>query len=341
MQNASADYELFSAGDIELQSNARLPDAHLAYRTFGSLNAEKSNVVLFPTWYSSQHPSNYWLIGEDKALDPARWFIVVVNMLANGLSSSPSNTPTPNDRTRFPTVTILDNVTLQRRLLRERFGIERLALVVGRSMGALQAYQWASYFPDEVDRIFALCGAARVSRHNYIFLAGLKAALTADSGWKDGEYDAPPEKGLKAFGRCYAGWIYSQDWYRQEIDRGQCDEGLELFLEKMWDGAFLQRDANNLLSQLHTWQHANIASNAIFSGDFDRALGAIQARAIVMPSLTDMYFTPKDSAYEVSRMRNAELRVIPSAWGHRAGGPNSDPVDIKFVQDGIRDLLKR
>ena len=92
---AMVDYEVFDLGDVRLRMGATLRDAKLAYKTYGELNQDRSNAVVYPTWYSGQHYDNEWLIGEGMALDPARYFIIVPNMLGNGLSSSPSNTPPP------------------------------------------------------------------------------------------------------------------------------------------------------------------------------------------------------------------------------------------------------
>ena len=132
------DYEVFNLGDVVLQRGATLRDAKLAYKTYGTLNEEKSNAIVYPTWYSGRHWENEWLIGEGMALDPNEYFIIVPNMLGNGLSSSPSNTPPPYDKARFPNVTVYDNVSVQHKLVTELFGIERLALVTGWSMGAGQ-----------------------------------------------------------------------------------------------------------------------------------------------------------------------------------------------------------
>ena len=118
------DYEVFELGEFELQSGATLHGGKLAYKTFGELNADKGNAVVYPTWYSGFHWDNEWLIGEGMALDPAKYFIVVPNMLGNGLSSSPSNTPPPFDRARFPRVTFYDQVEAQHKLVTEQFGIE-------------------------------------------------------------------------------------------------------------------------------------------------------------------------------------------------------------------------
>ena len=111
------DHEIFNLGSIALQRGGVLDECKLAFRTYGRLNATKSNAILFPTWYAARHTQNEWLIGEGRPLDTRRWFVVVPNMLANGLSSSPSNTPPPCDRVRFPSVTIYDNVDIGRRTI--------------------------------------------------------------------------------------------------------------------------------------------------------------------------------------------------------------------------------
>jgi homoserine O-acetyltransferase/O-succinyltransferase len=135
-----ADYDIFELGDVQLSTGQTLRDAKLAYKTFGTLNRDKSNAIVYPTWYSGQHYDNEWLIGEGMALDPSKYFIIIPNMLGNGLSSSPSNTPPPHNGPRFPNVTFQDNVAQQHRLVTEEFGIEKLALVTGWSMGAAQSY---------------------------------------------------------------------------------------------------------------------------------------------------------------------------------------------------------
>src|SRR5689334_21812473 len=202
MPSASSDC-LFDLGDLVLQSGATLREAKLAYKTHGTLNAQKSNLIVYPTPYSAHHSDIEWLIGPGKALDPDRYFIVVTDMLGNGLSSSPSNTPSPYDRARFPSIAIRDNVAAQHRLITGHFGVERIALVVGWSMGAQQTFQWAVSYPQMVERIAPFCGTARTTPHNKVFLEGVRASLTADAAWNDGWYESQPQRGLRAFARVY------------------------------------------------------------------------------------------------------------------------------------------
>lgn len=332
------DYQTFDLGDLALQSGATLRGAWLAYQTYGELNAAGDNAIVFPTFFGGRHYQNEAIIGAGRALDPGRWFIIVPNMLGNGLSSSPSNTAMPYDRARFPAVSLYDNVAAQRRLC-DALGAGKIALVVGWSMGAQQAYQWGALYPELVERIAPICGSARTSRHNFVFLEGVKAALTADDAWAGGWYAAPPYKGLRAMGRVYAGWAVSQAFYREEVYRDIGYSSLEDYLVAFWEGRRLEADANDLLAMIGTWQRADISANHVYNGDFGAALGAITARAMVMPGRTDLYFPPEDNALEVARMPNAELRPIESIWGHLAGGPGFNPPDAAFVDAALRELL--
>ncbi|MCH9675294.1 MAG: alpha/beta fold hydrolase [Gammaproteobacteria bacterium] len=334
-----SDVQTFELGDLALQSGMTLKQARLVYKTYGKLADDKRNVIVYPTSYGAHHSDIEWLIAKDKILDPEKYFIVIPNMFTNGLSSSPSTTPFPYDFGRFPLVTAFDNVQAQHRLITEVFGVERIAMVYGWSMGAQQAFHWGALFPDMVERICAVCGSARTAAHNKIFLEGVKSALTADSAYRDGWFWERPTRGLRAMARVYAGWAVSQTFYRDELWRQLGFASVEDFLVAGWEGNFGRRDANDLLAQMNTWTHGDISANAQYGGDFDAALGAIGARAIVMPCDTDLYFQVADNELEVAKMPNAELRVIRSDWGHRAGNPLANPVDSDFVRDAVRELL--
>jgi homoserine O-acetyltransferase len=335
------DYEIFDLGDFTLSGGATLRGARLAYKTYGTLSDNRDNAIVYPTWYSGRHWDNEWLIGDGMALDPARYFIVVPNMLGNGLSSSPSNMPPPYNGPRFPDVRVQDNVRAQHKLVTEHFGIERLVAVTGWSMGAGQTYQWAVSYPEMVPRILPFCGSARTSRHNIVFLEGVKGALTADAAWNHGWYDEQPWLGLRAFARVYAGWGFSQAFYWQQEYKTMGYSSLEDFLVGFWEGFFLdRRDPNNLLTMLWTWQNGNVGATPGrgFDGDQVAALKTIKAKTIVVPALKDLYFPPEDEEFAVSHIPNAELRVIPGVYGHFAGG-GANPDDIKFIDDVLKELL--
>ena len=332
-----SDHEIFELGDFGLMSGEVLPNAQLAYKTHGSLSDSGDNVIVFPTWYGGRHSDNEALIGTEHALNPDRYFIVVANQFGNGLSSSPSNTPPPYDRMRFPLVTPYDNVRAQQRLLTERYGVERIALAVGFSMSGQQAFHFGALYPEMVERIAPICGSAKTSVHNYVFLEGIKAALQADCAWQEGEYSSPPVAGIRAFSRVYTGWFASQSFFREGLHSAFGDD-LEGIFSAAEEG-FGSFDANDLLAMVATWQAADIGAHPRFDGSLSAALAAIRSRAFVMPSRTDLYFPPEDSQIEVALMPNAELRVIPSIWGHLAGGgANAD--DTAWLDEQLRELLR-
>ncbi|SEE65751.1 homoserine O-acetyltransferase [Rhizobiales bacterium GAS191] len=196
-------------------------------------------------------------------------------------------------------------------------------------------------YPGMVERIAPFCGSAKCSRHNFVFLEGVKAALTADAAFKDGWYGATkPARGLRAMARVYAGWGFSQAFYRQKLDIEALGySSLEDFLVAFWEGIFLPRDANNLLTMLWTWQNGDISDNELYRGDYAKALGAIKAKAYVMPGTTDLYFPPEDSQNEVAHMPNATFVPITSVWGHFAGGPGTSPADVAFLDGKLKELL--
>jgi homoserine O-acetyltransferase len=333
------DYQRFELGPTVLQSGMTVPNPVLAYKTYGTLNADKSNAVLYPTSYGAQHYDIEWLVKPGGILDPDKFFVIIPNMFGSGLSTSPSNIEPPHSPARYPFFTLHDNVRAQRRLLAEVLEIDRLAMVYGWSMGAQQAMHWGAMFPDQVERIVAICGSARTAPHNKVFLEGVKATLTADPAWCGTHFTAKPEAGLRAMGRVYAGWGMSQEFYRDEEWRKAGFSNLEDYLVRSWEWNFLRRDADNLLAMLWSWMNGDISANPKYGHDLSKALTAITAKTILMPSQTDLYFRVEDNAREMHFLPNAELRVIPSTWGHRAGNPSENPDDEAFIRQAVEDLF--
>lgn len=332
------DAQVFELGPMSLQRGMTVPNARIVYQTYGTLAPDKSNVVLYPTSYGAQHHDTEWLIGPDRILDPGRWFVVIPNMFANGLSTSPGNMAEPFGHGRFPEFTHWDNVHAQKRLLEEVFGVERIALAYGWSMGGQQALHWGAIFPDRVERICAVCTSARTSVHNKVFIDGTRAALTADPAWRGSYFDGRPVAGLRAMGRVYAGWAMSQAFYREKLYLQAGFSDLEDWLVRSWEGNFLRRNGDDLVASFKTWELSDISDNEIYNGDLDKALGAITAKSMIMPSRTDLYFTPEDSEAETAKMPNAEFRPIESIWGHRAGNPSLNPEDMRFIRKAVDDL---
>jgi homoserine O-acetyltransferase/O-succinyltransferase len=321
-------------GDVPLHAGGALPEARLVWKSFGTLNADHSNAILYPTSYGAQHTDLEWLIKADGILDPTRWFVIQVNQFGNGLSTSPSHLVDPAPGF---TVSHVDNVRAQERLLREVFGIERLALVYGWSMGAQQAYHWAVLFPDRVACIAALCGTARTSEHNRLFLMSLESALLADPTWNGHSFTGVPDRGFHTFARIYASWAASQEFYRRReyLKQGYAD--LDDYLARAWEPFYRRRDPLDLLAMLRTWMRSDVGM--AMEGDTRRALQSIRSRTLVMPSTSDLYFTVDDCAADAALIPNANFRPLHSWWGHRAGNPVNNPVDAQAIRRAIDDLM--
>jgi homoserine O-acetyltransferase len=295
----STDYETYSLGDWKLKNGGTIPDAHIAYKTFGDSSRP---LIIYPSWYSGLMSDNEWLIGEDKTLNPKNYFIVITALFGNGQSSSPSNKP---DLKPFPEVVFYDNVKAQHKLVTEKLGFKHAFAVLGWSMGAGQTYQWATQYPDFMDVVVPFCGSAKTSLHNQVFLEGVKVAVLAgkqvNSGGvckgeaTQGKYrtwtDEEREVGLKALGRVYAGWGFSQAFYREKLYESVLGfKDLEDFMVNFWEAWALSKDPENMLVMLFTWQAGDCSAQEPYNGDFDAAMKGIKAKALVLPGQTDLYF---------------------------------------------------
>ncbi|KAE9405211.1 homoserine acetyltransferase family protein [Gymnopus androsaceus JB14] len=315
----------YRLGNWELQSGQVIPNAEIAYKTFGDASSPS---IIYPTWFSGAIADNEWLIGDDKALNPQKYYIIIPALFGNA----------------------------QHKLVTEHLGITHARAVLGWSMAASQAYQWVTQYPDFVDLAIPFCGAAKVSIHNTVFLESLKGALLAvkkqcTAGACKGGFLAPGEYrtwsaeekdvGLKAFGRVYAGWGFSQTFYRQKIYESVLGfKGLEDFLVNFWEKWATSKDPENLLAMVYTWQAADCSKQEPYNGDFRAAMQAIKAKMLVLPGKTDLYFPPEDSEIEVENMREGvgKMMVIPSVWGHWAGGPGGSLEDVQWLDERLREF---
>ncbi|HET7480147.1 MAG TPA: alpha/beta fold hydrolase [Rubrobacteraceae bacterium] len=314
------EYDLVSIGRLDLEEGGSIPDCQLAVTTWGELNEAGDNAILIPTWYSGTHQIfRDVYIGPDHALNPERYFIVCVNQIGSGLSTSPHNADGPNAEiamSAFPKVRIGDDVVAQERLLREHFGIEKLALVVGGSMGAQQTYEWAVRFPEKVLRAAPIAGTAQNTPHDFLFTEVLNEAIWSDAGWNDGEYISNEDvvDGLIRHAHIWGVMGFSTEFWKQEVWRALEFESMEAFLEGFLEPYFTVMDPNDLLCMAWKWQRGDVARHT--GGDLAAALGRITAKTFVMPIDEDMFFPPRDCKAEQALIPNSELRVVEDILGH-------------------------
>ena len=316
------DYEVASVGALELEEGGSIPDCHLAFTTWGTLNDASDNAILIPTWYSGTH--QIWrdvYIGPDHALSPDGYFIVCVDQIGSGLSTSPHNADGANAEigmSKFPKVRIGDDVVAQERLLRDRFGIERLALVVGGSMGAQQTYEWAVRFPDKVARAAPIAGTAQNTPHDFLIAQAMSDATRLDPGWNGGEYASSADvvAGMKLQAHFWGVLGFSAEFWKQEAWRALEFESRDAFIEGFLEPYFAPMDPNDLLAQAWKWQRGDVARHT--GGDLAAALGRITAKTFVMPIDEDLLFPPRDCAPEQALIPGSELRIVEDILGHLA-----------------------
>ena len=331
----------FVIRNFKTESGAVLPEAKIVYGTYGQLDAAKDNAILLPSHYMAEMHGYGWLIGPGHALDPARQFLIASELFGNGRSSSPSNTPEPFHGPRFPVMTIRDNVNAVHQMLVEQYGIQHLRAVIGFSMGAQQALQWAVSYPAYMDRIVATSGTARTYGHGIARNESEIDAIEADSSFNHGDYTAEPQKGIEAFAAVWTAWLYSQEWWRDELWKTGAKPGttLQQVLDQYRTHFIPNADANNLILQLRTWESNDVGATPGFNGDEKKALASIQAQLLYMPSATDLYFPVGDARYESQFIPHCTLLPIPSLWGHPAGA-GASPADEKFLNDNIAAFLR-
>ena len=331
--------ETYDVGDLVLEEGDTLRGCTLAHTTLGTLNAAKDNAILVPTWYSG----NYSImrdayVGPGRALDPEKYFIVIVDQIGSGMSTSPHNAVGPYGGGRFPRIRIGDDVVAQERLLREKFGIEELALVVGGSMGAQQTYEWAVRFPDKVKRAAPLAGTAHPYPHCQLFVENLREALVSDPNYRDGFYAASADVhlGLRRHTLIFALYVWSNEFWEREVWREMGFSSRHDFHVGFLEGYFQPMDAADLRCQAWKWMNGDVSRHT--GGDLAAALGRITARTFVMPVSTDLFFPVADCAAEQRLIKDSELRVIEDVHGH-ASLFNLVPSYAEQFDRAISDLL--
>ena len=275
-------------------------------------------------------------------LDPTRWFVVVPDMFSNGLSSSASHAD-PHDPTAWPAlVTVADNVRAQHRLLTEVFDVQRVVAAYGFSMGAGQAYHWAALFPELVERAVVVCGSARTSVHNQVFLRGLLRILEAAPEHlgggpvrdRAGRGEARLRGGLRGVG-AQPGLLPGGAVVERARLRGPRrlpPEGLG------WTTSRARRQPTCTRRRRRgcTGTSARPPEHA---GDLPAALAAIEAKVLLVPSETDLYFRVADNEAELEHLRHGALAVIPGVWGHWAGSPEGLAAETAFLTDAVSAWL--
>jgi homoserine O-acetyltransferase len=304
---ANAQEQQFAAlGDFKLRSGEVIRDCRIGYRTFGKLNEQKSNAIVFPTWASGTTEQLKSNIGPGRLVDPGKYFVIAIDALGNGVSSSPSNSA-PQPRMSFPQFTLRDTVETQHQLLTKVLGLNHVKAVVGVSMGGMQTFQWMVAYPDFMDKSIPIVGSPRLATYDLLLWQAQIDAIKNDRGWNDGNYTTNPARTLEyEFGELL---LTTPDNYNKKVTREQLFAQLK---KAESDPAF---DANDKMRQAQAMMALDVSQD--FGGSMERAAAAVRAKTLVIVSRFDHVVTP-GPALEFARLLRASTLELDSDCGHLA-----------------------
>ncbi len=306
-------------GDCELENGGVIQACRLGYRTAGTLDADRSNAVLFPTWFGGSSAQILSLLGPDGMIDTSQSFVILVDAFGNGVSSSPSNSSTQSG-SAFPEITIRDMVRHQHRLLTEHLGVSRLKAVVGISMGGMQAFQWAVSYPEFTRKIVPVVGSPRLAAYDIVLWETDLRILQ----WFLDCRCRPPA----ALRRGLFFLMGGPDYQARVSPRDSLPS-----IRAQLDTASLREDrAYDLGSQLRAMIHHDVT--APFEGSLEQAASVIRAEALVVVGLTDHVVTP-GPALEFARLLGAPTLEFTNDCGHSA--PMCEP---ERFNSAVREFVR-
>jgi homoserine O-acetyltransferase len=287
-----------------LLSGETITDCRVGYRTFGVLNADRSNAILFPTWFggTSADLVRYGYIGAGLFADSDNYFIVVVDAFGNGISSSPSNSESQHGK-EFPLLRIGDMVTAQHRLLAEILDIQHLHAVIGISMGGMQTFEWIVRYPDYMDKAVPVIGTPRQTGYDLLLW---NAQLDAIQNLADDDYESTVRiiaalDNLTTYSPAYVAETAPPESFGEF--QAQSAQSTRLY------------GLENRVPQLKAMILHDISAR--FSGSMQTAADAVHSKLLIVISPEDHMVNPQPSR-EFAAMSGAALRELPGKCGHIA-----------------------
>ena len=309
---ADGDQQVADLDVCKLPFKREIEDCRLGYRTWGTLNPDRSNAVLFPTWFSGTSSDLAGFIGPDKMVDPAKFYVIAVDALGDGVSSSPSNSGSQHG-TRFPTLTISDMVDAEYRLATEVLHLKHLHAVMGISMGGFQTFEWMVKYPAFMDLAIPIVGSPRLTSYDLLLWQAEIEAAQDDPLYQGGNYTQPPKLPLVEF--IHQMNLSTPAHYARTVARNDYPKVQEGYYAK----GILPFDANDWLAQL-----AAIVSHDVANGStMESAAKKVKAKVLVVAAARDHMVNPRP-ALEFAVLIHATTLVLESDCGHLSPGCESD-----------------
>ncbi len=322
---ARAELRFASLGDFQLESGAVIQDCKIGYRTFGTPNVDRSNVVLFPTWFTGHTKDLVPFMAADGLVDTSKYFIVAVDALGNGISSSPSNSA-KQPREAFPRFSIGDMVRSQYKLLTEELGIPHLHAVMGISMGGMQTFEWIVAYPKFMDRAIPIIGSPRLAAYDLLLwrteLNVIEAVLEA--------YPEPAEQrrvAMKLANDIQQLALMSPSRFNADVSRDQIEVKMAITEAE----TIKKMDAYDWASQLRAMIGHDVARR--LGSKIELAAAEVEADVLVISAIQDHMVTPEPS-FDFAKRVKARAFKMESDCGHLSFQCQADE-----VKTAVREFL--
>ena len=296
----------------KLANGRQIEDCFIGYRTWGTLNAQQSNAILWPSWFSGNSNNIAAYVGPDKLIDPAKFFLIAVDALGDGVSSSPSNSSDQHG-THFPQFTVRDMVDAEYRLATEVLHLQHLHAVMGISMGGMQTFEWMVKYPTFMDLAVPIVGSPRLTSYDLLLWQAELEAAQDDPMFEGGNYTERPKLPLVDF--IHTMNVSTPAHYARNISRNDYDKEQEKYYTK----GILPFDANDWVAQLQAMIHHDIANG----GSMEAAAKKVKAKTLVVVAAQDHMVNPQP-ALDFVPLVHAQTLVLESDCGHLAPGCESD-----------------
>ncbi len=297
-------------GACRLDSGASIEHCRLGYRTFGALNAGKTNAVLFPLWFTGRSGDVGALVGSGPGhlLDTTKYFVIAVDPFGNGVSSSPSSSASQHG-TAFPVFTIRDIVRAEQRVVRDTLHLPHIHAVVGQSMGGMQAFEWAVSAPTSMDAVVSVVGTPQLASNDLFVWSSERFALENDPAYAHGAYKQNPPLPLVTYLHQMA--LSTPRFRLDHVTR----EGFAQWFNRIGAELHLASDANDYLRQLQ----AMLAHDIAHGGDIFAAARLVRARMLVVNAEPDELVSPVPPL-AFARLIHAQTLVLDGECGHMVPG---------------------
>lgn len=307
-------------GGFAFETGQEFPSLRLGYTTYGSLNGNRNNAVLLTPGTSGDRNGYRPYIGPGNIFDTDRYFIIAVDGLGGGLSSSPRD----GLGTKFPRYTIRDMVRAQHRLVVHHLGLSDLMAVGGPSMGSFQAIEWGLHFPDFVRGLLMLVPAPKASATLKALVDVMVEIMTLDRAWEQGRYRDNPVNGLRCAGLMFGPWCYSETYLAQSDPISVPGSPLTKLAENFvnWDAA--------------SWMWRYLASRDFdpstpFGGDLGKTLARIRTASLIMPNIFDRILPVEGARFLHEAIPRSTYSELPSSAGHRTPSPATASTDVRAI----------